>query len=143
MPNKYTYVFATLRHQPVRTLTALKKTGRWNAKLGFYCNGQVIGEAHLLPLKNGDVHTEGVGLDDGFRNKGHGLPLYQTLIRLAKRLGARRIYSSHRLNRKSRRMWSEKLAAIYHVEAAKTNRRCRRCGCKCAKIRYFIRLADV
>lgn len=136
----YTYIFASVRHRPIRTLAQRKKLGRWDSNFVFLLNGKPIGEADLRPYKGDCLHTAKVGLDRGSRRKGHGLPLYLALIRCARRLGATRLYSDSRLNKFSRRMWATKLARLFVVNEMRGQGFCRHCGRRhrCQARRYFI-----
>lgn len=137
---KYTFVFATDRHEKIRTLSELKAHRHHDPKLGLWLNGKAIGEGTLLPLGNKrSVHTEWTSLDKEHRRKGHGIHLYFALITAAKKIGATRIYSSTNLNARSRRMWSEKLRKFYDIREFKGRRKCRRCGCTNRRaLQYYI-----
>ena len=132
---KYSYVFATDRHQPIKKLSQLS---RYDDKFAFLLNGKPIGEATLIQIEKHNVHTEWVSLDKGYRKKGHGVWLYRLLIACAKKLGAKRVYSSKCLNKNSRRMWSEKLPKLFDVKEEKTRSKCRRCGHQKRVLRYYI-----
>jgi len=134
---KYTSILANGYHEKIRSLKELKDA--YHRTMGFFLDGKAIGSGDLnpMPREKGSVHTEAVGLDKPFRKKGHGLPMYLHLIRTAKRIGAKRIYSSYRLNEHSRRMWSEKLAKLFDVKTHYAAKRCRRCGCNSRKPRRY------
>lgn len=138
---KYSYIFADDRHKEIKSMADLRAAKRsWDKKFGFYLNGKPIGEASLVLLKTfrAAVHTEYVFLDKAYRRKGHGIWLYRMLIACAKNIGARKIYSSKRLNKYSRRMWEEKLPEFFEVKSLKLKTKCRRCGCQRAVQRYYI-----
>lgn len=140
MKRRYSSIFADTRHKNIETMRDLRTTGYACTELGFYLNGKSIGCGDLRPCDKDCVYTEGVRLDKGHRRKGHGIHLYHALIRTAKKLGARRIYSSFRLNQFSRRMWAEKLPELYKVEQSKHRRKCHRCGFRNLRSRYWIEL---
>lgn len=114
-------------HLSIKNLEQIK--GRYGQEcMGLHLDGKSIGEGYLE--RHGDsrskaVNTTGTRLYSGRRNQGHGIVLYMFLVETARILGARRIYSDDRLNKYSRRMWKEKLAAIYDVKS--TPGRCGRC----------------
>jgi N-acetylglutamate synthase-like GNAT family acetyltransferase len=132
---KYSYIFANDRHQEIQKLSNLKRD---NDKFAFLLHGKPIGEATLLLLEKLNVQTECVSLDKKYRKKGHGIWLYKRLIACARKIGAKRIYSSKNLNKHSRRMWSEKLPKLFDVKEQKTRIKCRRCGHQKRILRYYI-----
>lgn len=139
MSRDYSYWLGDEFHGPIRNLRELKKA-RYYHSLGFFCNDVLIGHGELrfFSLSKKYLHTERMSLHRGFRRKGHGIPLYVTMIDVARRLGAKRIYSSSNLNKFSRRMWKTKLAKLYEVHVVKGCRRaCRHCG---RGERYYIEL---
>lgn len=140
----YSSILATEEHMLVTDLKPFRKKYS-DARMGFYLNGKVIGRGNLQrpdyvrPWK-GNLQTESVRLREAFRRKGHGIPLYTHLIETARRLGAKRIYSSDNLNKFSRNMWKNKLSKIYEVHPV-MRRKCASCSCKTAhEIGYFIEL---
>jgi len=140
MTRRYRSVFATSDHAPITALDQLRKH-RYDAKLGLFLGRTCVGSGELFS-EGHDVRTEATEIKHEHRGKGHGIELYQRLVRTARRLGARRIYSSWHLNKLSRRMWKEKLPRLFDVQVSRRNRRCRRCGCRSAQERYFIALRD-
>lgn len=139
----YEYIFATRQgHEPILTLADLQKQKGWNTSLALYWNGIYIGSADLEKRnwRKKWIHTDGVGLEENYRRKGHGIALYIALIDCATALGAKRLYSSTSLNKFSGRMWGEKLGkAGYDVKMV--SRGCRR-PCNHCKHRpvYYINL---
>jgi GNAT superfamily N-acetyltransferase len=133
--NRYTSRLADFGHKPIRTWQDfLRRTD--SAVLGLYLNGQVVGTGELLRASNSRrfVHTDGMCLRQRYRRKGHGIHLYLAIIAAARRIGARRIYSSYSLNNLSRRMWERKLRSYFNVK--------RQGGCKsCSRgTRFYIDL---
>lgn len=120
MKRQYTSIFAGVQHQRIRTF---EDCHRWPT-LGLFCNDVPVGDGQLRIINSARkyLQTDSVGLLKEFRRKGHGLPLYFALIRTAKKVGAKRLYSSHSLNKYSRKMWGEKLPKFFKVH--------RICGCK-------------
>ena len=140
---KYRAIFANDGHEPIRTWEEFLVAGGYNASLGLFLDGKLIGYGQLFKLyKKGlkAVHTCSVYLHEEYRNQGHGLPLYFELIRAAKKIGADRIYSDHRLNRYSRRMWSQKLPQHFQVVAPKGKPRCSKCRHCQRSSRFYINL---
>lgn len=139
---RYRWVFANGEdHSFICNFTDLCKADlSYNAWLGFYLNKKPIGSGRLVLVnqKKKWVHTESVGLYDGFLQKGHGLPLYLALIAAARKIGAKRIYSSRRLNMFSKRMWKTKLSkAGFDVKTVIIYQKSKR---RDPKERYFIDL---
>jgi GNAT superfamily N-acetyltransferase len=131
MKYKYTIRFATEYHEPVARLSQI---GRWGGPtMGFFLGKKVIGTASLYMQnkKKKWVHTDQMEIFDKFRNQGHGIHLYLAIIRIAKKLGAKRIYSSKCLNKFSSRMWQVKLDKLLPVIHSGP-----RCKCKCRNCRY-------
>ena len=128
---KYTSIFASHRHTPIHTMKQFKGLRSREASLTLFCNNTMVGSGGLILQGPTTLHTEYVGLDKGFRRKGHGIHLYFALIDTAKKIGATRIYSSSNLNKFSRRMWAEKLRGYFEVKEFRSRKRCRRCGCRC------------
>jgi len=153
MKLKYDYVFATKEHWKIEKFEQLYKQGRWGdwCVLGFYLKDRKgwisigSGELRLKSRKWKDVHTEAVGLFDDARRKGHGIHLYFALIRAAKSIGARRIYSSQSLNKFSGNMWCNKLREFFNVVGPKARKlcscRCRRCQRQWGQ--YYIDLTKI
>lgn len=123
----YEGFLADRAHLSIKDIDAIK--GRYGQEvMGLHLDGKTIGEGSLE--RYGDkrskfLNTTGTQLFSGQRNKGHGIVLYIFLVETARILGARRIYSDDRLNKHSRRMWKEKLPAIYDVKSIPG--RCGRC----------------
>jgi GNAT superfamily N-acetyltransferase len=145
---RYKYIFAGRQHQPITKLSEVKG---WRSVLGLFAklkNRWVpIGDAEILRLSGSsvDVHTDAVGLDDDYRKQGHGIHLYFALIRAAKQIGARRIYSSRSLNRYSGNMWCNKLRKFFDVVGPKEQKTCK-CGCRACRRkwgRYYIDLTKL
>lgn len=133
-------------HKSIKSLRAFK--GRYSQfTMGLHLNGKSIGTGDLMRWRGAStpeyLQTERTGLHRGRRKKGHGIVLYIFLVEIARMLGAKRIYSSRSLNRHSRRMWAEKLAAIYDVK--KIPGFCRTCHRKFKhgkKPTFFINLQE-
>lgn len=127
---KYSSIIATSAHQPVTNLTFFRP--KWACQtMGFFFKGKDIGYGDLTRrVKKNHLHTDNVSLRKRFRRKGHGINLYIHLIESARKIGAKRIYSSTTLNKFSRRMWKEKLAKIYEVHTVRSNVMCNRCECR-------------
>jgi GNAT superfamily N-acetyltransferase len=145
---RYKYIFANRKHQPITKLNEVKG---WRSVLGLFADIESewvgIGDAELCRISgsSADVHTDAVGLDDGYRRKGHGIHLYFALIRAAKRVGARRIYSSKSLNKYSGNMWCNKLREFFEVRGPKEHKKCS-CGCRACRRRwgrYYIDLTKI
>jgi GNAT superfamily N-acetyltransferase len=137
----YTSVFATAEHEDITDLAYLRKY-RYDNSLGLFKGGVCLGSA-ALRVKGPDAVTSHVFLKKEHRKKGHGIPLYLHLIFTAKRLGARRLWSDTRLNKFSRRMWSEKLAKLFKVKVSRQTDKCRCCGERSKKERYYIELVGI
>lgn len=139
---RYTSFFADSRHKKITSFKDMKGRRYWQSHtMAFFLNGEVIGSGELYPYQGHSLSTDSVGLDDKFRKKGHGIPLYKALIRTAHSIGAKRIYSSRNLNKFSKRMWSEKLSTIFDVKTTKT--KCNKCGTCGARKRYYIDLRNL
>jgi GNAT superfamily N-acetyltransferase len=145
---RYKYIFAGRQHQPITKLAEVKG---WRNILGLFAKLKdkwvPVGDGELMRLSGSstDVHTDAVGLDDGYRRRGHGVHLYFALIRAAKQIGARRIYSSRSLNRYSGNMWCNKLREFFDVRGPKAKKSC---SCKCRNCRrkwgrYYIDLTKL
>ena len=138
----YGYVFAQVEHHGgLDTLVDLRRAGTYNTWMGLFYKGQPVGSGRICKENwaKKHVHSDNMGLDRGYRRKGHGIMLYHALILCAKRLGAKRIYSSGNLNKFSRRMWATKLKRLDYLVAevdkcAKPCKHCRR------ESRYYIDL---
>jgi hypothetical protein len=128
---KYTSILATEEHSKVTTVKQLK--GQW-CKLGLHLDGKGIGMGELRYQSAINVHTDGTEIFKKFRRKGHGIHLYLHLIKAAKKIGARRIYSGRNLNKFSRKMWHVKLRQYFQVHRIGG---CKQCGCGA---RFFINL---
>lgn len=135
----YTSIFATAEHAPITSLAYLRQN-RYDNSLGLFKRGVCLGSAALRLEAGKDLYTTSVFLKKAHRRKGHGVPLYLHLIFTAQALGARRLYSDTRLNKYSRRMWSEKLAKLFDVKVCKKRMTCSRCGCRPKKDRYYLEL---
>jgi GNAT superfamily N-acetyltransferase len=138
----YTWIFADERHDPIRDLRQLKRLGYCDANLGLFYNGVCVGQGSLLKVSwvKKHLHTDYVRLKEGFRRKGHGLHLYLALIECAKKLGAKRLYSSTNLNKHSSRVWRIKLekqagVKVHHVRLC--SKPCKHCS---KKQRHYIDL---
>jgi GNAT superfamily N-acetyltransferase len=145
---RYKYIFAGRQHQPITKLSEVKG---WRSVLGLFANIKSkwvgVGDAELLRVSGSstDVHTDAVGLDDSYRRKGHGIHLYFALIHAAKKIGARRIYSSRHLNQYSGNMWCNKLREFFDVVGPKERKKCN-CGCRACRRkwgRYHIDLTKI
>ncbi len=149
---KYLYVFATATHRKIEYFHQIVKKGWGGSVLGFYMRDE---RGTLTELGSGELclshrtkkylYTEAIGLNDDMRRKGHGIHLYFALIRAAKSIGARRLYSSERLNKYSGNMWCNKLREFFDVVGPKQKKPCRcRChSCKRQWGRYYIDLTKV
>lgn len=133
---RYKYIFADHYHNPITDFSELDS---WRSVLGLYAK---IGPK-WVPVGDGSlqragppglycVNTDAVGLDKKFLKKGHGIHLYFALIRAAKEIGAKKIYSSRSLNHNSGPMWCNKLRKFFKVHGPKAKRRC---SCKCRRCR--------
>ena len=144
-PNdRYEYLFAVNDyHEPVTTLEKLRKAGPWKAYMGLFCNGVAVGYGSFgrVNWSKGYIHTEAVRLSKKFLRKGHGIALYTALIDCAKNLGAKRLYSSQRLNEYSGRMWCVKLKRYgFNVKTVSKSHCVHACK-HCPKTaRYYINL---
>ena len=129
----YTYRFGNDEgHESITNLKKLKNC-RWTNSFGLYFNRELVGTGTLRIQNFGNkwIHTEYMRLKHGFRKKGHGIYLYKVAILIAKKLGAKRIYASKRLNKNSRRMWTKKLSRYgFNVIIGK---HCSRPCCHCKK----------
>jgi hypothetical protein len=146
---RYSYCFAAREHWHITKLSQLKG---WSQNvLGLFIpDGKGLqsiggGELRLINLKRKYVHTDGVGLNNDMRRKGHGIHLYFALIRAAKNIGASRIYSSKSLNNFSGNMWCNKLREFFDVQGPKAKKSC---SCKCRRCRrqwgrYYIDLTKI
>jgi hypothetical protein len=145
---RYKYIFAGRAHQPITKISELRG---WGDNLGFYAylknKWTPIGDGQLclIPGSRGHVHTDATGLEDEFRDKGHGIHLYFALIRAAKEIGAKRVYSGHSLNQHSGPMWCTKLREFFDVRGPKDKKSC---SCKCRNCRrkwgrYYIDLTKL
>jgi len=145
---RYKYIFAGRFHEPITQLSGLHA---WNSVLGLYAflnkKWVPVGDAQLHRIQghSGYVHTDAVGLKDEFRDKGHGTHLYFALIRAAKKIGAKRIYSARSLNQNSGPMWCIKLREFFKVRGPKAKKQC---SCKCRRCRkawgrYYIDLTKI
>jgi GNAT superfamily N-acetyltransferase len=135
---RYRYIFATWDHEPITTLRQLRSY-KYHARLGLFLGKTCIGSGELFPM-GPSVHTEAVEIKPKYRSKGHGIALYLSLIRAAKRLGAQRIYSSMHLNKRSRHMWTVTLPRFFDVSVSRKKVWCRRCRNSAMRERYFIKL---
>jgi len=127
--------------RPVASLAEMRREGLAEVAVGLHLGGESLGTAELHIFGKGNLHTESVHLRNQFRKKGHGLPFYKELIFWARKLGARRLYSSVYLNRRSRRMWRDKLPrAGFIVKEAQFSSTCYRCKAKSKQTRYYIEL---
>lgn len=146
----YYYILATDTHKPIKSL---KDMTRWRNTLGFFFRDS---DRNLIALGGADLswenrpqkylHTGGVALNEQFRKKGHGIHLYFALIRAAKELGAKRLYSDTRLNKHSGRMWCVKLREFFEVRGPKQPKKACRCGCRACRKRwgrYYIDLTKI
>lgn len=142
LPNKYTYIFAHGEtHALITDLKEMRKHDLWEVRLGLFCNGIPVGTGRFSKenWKKKYIHTESCYLSKNCRRKGHGIQLYMALIKCAKELGAVRLYSSHNLNKFSRRMWKTKLSR-YGFEVHTINS-CRKACKHCSRSeRYYINL---
>lgn len=139
---RYRSVFANEGHSPIRTWEDFLEADPYCSAIGLFLNGRHIGNGQLYKLRKKGlkaVHTCSVWLKDEYRNQGHGLPLYFAMIRAACRIGADRIYSDYRLNKYSRRMWSEKLSAYFKVVKPRKPK-CTRCNHCLRAARFYIEL---
>jgi len=154
MKRTYHYVFATSTHRRIEKFNQLKRK-TWSDGsnvLGFFMRDNKgtstelgSGELRLSSRKKKFVHTEAVGLNDDMRRKGHGIHLYFALIRAAKLIGARRVFSSRRLNKYSGNMWCNKLREVFDVVGPKKRKPCP-CHCRgCCNGwgRYYIDLTKL
>lgn len=124
---KYSSILADDAHDLITNIKAFKK--KWAMfTMGFFLNGKVIGKGDLEKQEKGTVHTDNVLLFKSFRKKGHGIGLYVHLIETARKIGAKRIYSSRTLNNLSGRMWREKLSKLYDVKIVYRRGACHECG---------------
>lgn len=137
----YHSIFATEAHE---SITNIKQIKRYEyPKMGLFSNGVHIGTGELVKEKrnNNALHTDGMYLNKGFRNQGHGIVFYIQIIEHARRIGANRIYSSKSLNKFSRRMWKTKLPLagykVVEINSCKCKCRCRKCR---KEPRYYIDL---
>lgn len=138
MNRKYTSILASFRHKRINHVDDMGKR-KWYT-MGLFCNGVEVGSGDLKRLSATTVATDATEVRP--RKKGHGLHLYIHLIQQARRIKARRIYSSRSLNRFSRRMWAEKLAKIYKVRTlSRVKCPCRSCGSRTGVLRYYIDLS--
>lgn len=134
MKEGYTWIFAEeITHDPIRDLRHLKRLGYHSASLGLFFNGVCVGKGGLVKESWAKkyLHTDYVRLKIGFRRKGHGLHLYLALIEAAKKVGAKRLYSSRNLNKLSGRMWKTKLqertgVVVHHVKTC--SKPCKHCS---------------
>ncbi len=152
MKREYYYIFATPTHWRIENLIQLKRRGWDYNTLGFYIRHKDrtwteigAGELRLMSLKKKFVHTDGVSLNEDRRRKGHGIHLYFALIRAAKVIGAKRIYSAKRLNKFSGNMWCNKLREFFDVRGPKERKTC---SCRCSQCkrrwgRYYIDLTKI
>lgn len=143
--SKYSSIIATATHLPVRTMADFKKKYD-QPTMGFFLHGKDIGYGDLLRceyVKNRMyLQTDNVRIRSGFRRKGHGINLYIHLIETARKIGAKRIYSSTSLNKFSRKMWGVKLPKIYEVKTVYTCKPCSFCSVKSRRaLGYYIVLA--
>lgn len=134
---KYRSVFANSFHQPIKSLGQIKNFD-WN-EMALYCDGVLVGHGVLRKQRRAKnaLRTGGTEIFDKFRRQGHGIQLYIHLIKHARRLGVERIYSDTRLNKLSRRMWSEKLVKLFVVKERKKRGVCRVCA---RNTGYYIQL---
>ncbi len=151
MKPHYHYVFATKTHRRIERFSQVAKRWGGDSVLGFFMrDGRGTstelgsGEICLSHRKKKYVHTDAVGLNDDMREKGHGIHLYFALIRAAKSIGAKRIYSARRLNKHSGNMWCNKLREVFNVIGPKQ----RICKCRCRNCtrqwgRYYIDLTKL
>lgn len=125
---KYSSVIATSTHQPVTDLTFFRR--KWaSPTMGFFFENKEIGYGDLARrIKKDHLHTDNVLLHEKFRRKGHGINLYIHLIETARKIGAKRVYSSTALNAFSGRMWREKLSKLYDVKTIYHRGACSECG---------------
>jgi len=138
----YGYIYGhTEHHGEICNLKDLRRAGTYSMWMGLFYKGQAVGSGRLCKENWSQqyVHSENMGIDRGYRRKGHGIMLYYALILLAKRLKVKRLYSSDTLNDKSRRMWKIKLARLGYIvveskNCAKPCKHCRR------QARYYIDL---
>ena len=147
--SKYKSILANRGHVRITKVKDLNKSCWDGSVMGFflirYGKPVLIGSGTLCRMNKNSVHTESMGLDKGWRRKGHGIELYLAIIEEARRIGAKRIYSSKRLNNNSGPMWNQKLREHFDVVGPKKMKRpvCCRCGCRgCRKGwgRYYIDL---
>lgn len=123
----YSSIFATGKHVPITDVKEFKR--RWDQfTMGFFYKGEPIGSGDLEKQGKEIVHTETVRLLKPFRKKGHGIHLYIHLIETARKIGAKRVYSSTSLNAFSGRMWREKLSKLYDVKTIYYRGACTECG---------------
>ncbi len=149
---KYFYIHANESHKPIEKFTDMDRHS-WQNTIGFFMRrrGKLVelgyGRLEFSNKVHKYLHTESMGLLDKYRNQGHGIHLYFAVIYEAKRLGARRIYSSHSLNKYSGRMWCNKLREYFDVHGPKARKKgnCQ-CGCRNCKRRwgrYYIDLTKI
>ena len=149
---RYSYIFASREHQLITKIGSPK--GWRDNTLGLFIPSKnaghfAIGSGELRiaggTLRRKYVHTDAMGLNDDMRNKGHGIHLYFAMIHAAKKIGAKRIYSSMALNNHSGNMWCNKLREFFNVRGPKKKRSC---NCKCRRCsrqwgRYYIDLTKL
>jgi len=150
---RYNAIFAAREHWVIEKFSELK-SHRWDSPvLGLFISDKKkwvsigSGELRVQSSTNKYVHTDGVGLNDDMREKGHGIHLYFALIRAAKKVGARRIYSSRSLNKYSGNMWCNKLREFFDVQGPKSQaKKACNCGCRACRRRwgrYYIDLTKI
>lgn len=129
-------------YEPIVDLKSFKHSWDYHRMVLRY-KGVYVGSGDIC-LKNKKkkyLHTSGTCILEKYRNQGHGIFLYISLIETARKIGAKRIYADATLNKFSTRMWSEKLPKIYKVKvrASKTEK-CHTCGGPHRKKSYYIDL---
>jgi len=144
---KYHYIFATATHRKIKSFAQVA-AAKWHGQtLGFFLGDTELGSGELClsHRKKKYLHTDATGLNDNQRRKGHGIHLYFALIRAAKFIGARRLYSGRRLNKYSGNMWCNKLRKFFEVVGPKKKKPCScRCrNCKNQWGRYYIDLTKI
>ena len=131
----YSSRYYDTHHIPIRTFEqAFNKKYQYNVMALFH-KKEYVGEGsfELVSKRLKHIHTDGVALDRKKRKQGHGIHLYFHLIETARKLGAKRIYSSTNLNKNSRPMWDKKLPNFYNVKRIYQRGPCSGCGCSCKK----------